>query len=292
MDAKATGGLITQRRKELGMSQGELAARLHVTDKAVSRWETGRGMPSVDLLEPLAAELGLSVSELLSGRRLAAEELPRAAGEQITQSLRRGRRMGWRGAALALVVVILAAGLYQGALAYLHYTSSVEQTDLAGLERQAADYLGRGMVDTLFQYGELTIVETEQKGDYLAALCSDGAGHWAMCVYDRDERYPDRWRANGGKRSLGAGEVDSWNFGTGGDAVIIVCGGDLPGQAAWYTFQNSGTLYACPVEGGRVLDVFFLPDNASISANGLALLDEEGRPLDGWQLSGTAEQLF
>ena len=45
MDAKATGGLIAPRRKEKNWSQGELTERLHVTDKAVSRWETGRGLP-------------------------------------------------------------------------------------------------------------------------------------------------------------------------------------------------------------------------------------------------------
>ena len=54
MDAKATGTLIAARRKEKGLSQAELAERLHVTDKAVSRWETGRGMPAIDSLEPLA----------------------------------------------------------------------------------------------------------------------------------------------------------------------------------------------------------------------------------------------
>lgn len=43
MDAKKTGELIAQRRKARGMSQGELASRLHVTDKAVSKWETGPG---------------------------------------------------------------------------------------------------------------------------------------------------------------------------------------------------------------------------------------------------------
>lgn len=82
MDAKATGGLIARRRKEKNWSQGDLAERLHVTDKAISKWETGRGLPSVDLLEPLAEALGLTVSELLSGRELTAEELPKAAGSR------------------------------------------------------------------------------------------------------------------------------------------------------------------------------------------------------------------
>ena len=80
MDAKKTGELIARRRKEQGLSQGELAERIHVTDKAVSKWETGRGMPGIDSLEPLAEVLGLSVSELLSGQRLTAEELPKTAG--------------------------------------------------------------------------------------------------------------------------------------------------------------------------------------------------------------------
>ena len=84
MDTKAVGRLIAQRRKALGLSQAELAERLHVTDKAVSKWETGRGMPAVDSLEPLAEVLGLSVSELLSGRELTAEELPFIVGVDAT----------------------------------------------------------------------------------------------------------------------------------------------------------------------------------------------------------------
>ena len=92
MDTKKTGELIAQCRKARGMSQGELASRLHVTDKAVSKWETGRGMPGIDMLEPLAEALGLSVSELLSGQRLTAEELPKAAGGQIVESMRTGVR--------------------------------------------------------------------------------------------------------------------------------------------------------------------------------------------------------
>ena len=43
------------------MSQGELASRLHVTDKAVSKWETGRGMPGIDTLEPLDSGEGAAV---------------------------------------------------------------------------------------------------------------------------------------------------------------------------------------------------------------------------------------
>ena len=67
MDAYVTGAIIRQLREEKGMTQAELAKKLSVSDKAVSRWETGRGYPDITLIEPLASALGVSVSELLAG---------------------------------------------------------------------------------------------------------------------------------------------------------------------------------------------------------------------------------
>ena len=77
-----------------------------------------------------------------------------------------------------------------------------------------------------------------------------------------------------------AGELGSWNFGNPQEAVIIFCGGDLPEEAAWYTFQNSGITYTCPIENGRVLDVFVLPDTGDISSYPEEVLDQNGDPLD------------
>lgn len=62
MDAKA---FLSQVRRSLGLTQAELAAKLHVTDKAVSRWERGIGLPDINTLEPLADALGLSLADLM-----------------------------------------------------------------------------------------------------------------------------------------------------------------------------------------------------------------------------------
>ena len=67
MDKYVTGAAIRRLREAKGLTQEELAACIHVSAKAVSKWETGRGFPDVSLLEPLAAALGISVPELLSG---------------------------------------------------------------------------------------------------------------------------------------------------------------------------------------------------------------------------------
>lgn len=67
MDIKKIADLIKTKRKEKSLTQEELAKKLNVTEKAVSRWETGRGTPDISLLLPLANVLGITVSEILSG---------------------------------------------------------------------------------------------------------------------------------------------------------------------------------------------------------------------------------
>ena len=67
MNLKQTGELIAQLRTEMGLTQVQLAQRLDVTDKAVSKWERGKSLPDVALLSRVAAELRVSVVELLSG---------------------------------------------------------------------------------------------------------------------------------------------------------------------------------------------------------------------------------
>lgn len=68
MDTNVTGRFIAELRKQKGYTQKELAEKLRVTDKAISRWETGKGFPDTSLLKPLSDSLGVSVGELLSGK--------------------------------------------------------------------------------------------------------------------------------------------------------------------------------------------------------------------------------
>ncbi|MBQ6292617.1 MAG: helix-turn-helix domain-containing protein [Lachnospiraceae bacterium] len=67
MDRYVTGPMIRRLREKRGLTQLQLAERLCVSDKAVSKWETGRGYPDITLLEALAEALGVSVTELLAG---------------------------------------------------------------------------------------------------------------------------------------------------------------------------------------------------------------------------------
>lgn len=67
MNSYVTGAAIKQLRERKGLTQAELADLIGVSSKAVSKWETARGLPDISLLHPLAAALGVSVPELMSG---------------------------------------------------------------------------------------------------------------------------------------------------------------------------------------------------------------------------------
>ena len=67
MNTYITGAAIKRLREHKGLTQQELAAQIGVSDKAVSRWETAKGLPDISLIESLAGALGVSVMELMSG---------------------------------------------------------------------------------------------------------------------------------------------------------------------------------------------------------------------------------
>lgn len=71
MDNIKTGNLIRELRKEKGITQKDLADQLHITDRAVSKWERGLCAPDIALLEPLSQILGVKISDIISGTKTA-----------------------------------------------------------------------------------------------------------------------------------------------------------------------------------------------------------------------------
>ena len=87
MDQIKIGQFISQMRKEKGLTQRQLADELLISDRTVSKWETGKGMPDVSLMMPLCEILGINVNELLSGEKLSDEEYRQKAEENIVNIL-------------------------------------------------------------------------------------------------------------------------------------------------------------------------------------------------------------
>ena len=284
MDAKATGALIAQRRKQRALSQAELAERIHVTDKAVSRWETGRGMPGLDSLEPLSKALGLSVSELLSGRELTQEELPKAAGGQIMESMKREltwKWLAWAAMAAVMVLVLGAAAVLHAQAQrereltelaererwerYAHYTGSVNPNEEAYIAETTADYFQERGRKTRFNPKSLRVREKIFLEDYMAVLLSDREGEWCLSFWQKDTVYRepenrDRYCILGGRSRIDPGTrgLAKWNFGTREQPVIVVSGAELPEEACFYECDRNGYMVKSWVDPDlrTALDIF------------------------------------
>ena len=75
MDAYVTGAAVKRLREARGLTQAELAERIGVSSKTVSKWETGKGLPDISLLQPLAGALGISLIELMNGEHITNKNI-------------------------------------------------------------------------------------------------------------------------------------------------------------------------------------------------------------------------
>ena len=95
MDQVKTGKFIASMRKAQGLTQEALGAKLGVTNKTISRWETGAYMSDIEKLQALSSLLGVSVNELLSGERIAdAERFAQKADENLVEALSKNSAFG------------------------------------------------------------------------------------------------------------------------------------------------------------------------------------------------------
>lgn len=238
-------------RAEKGVSQQALADAIYVSRSAVAKWENGLGYPSQDSFEALAAYFGVDMAFF----QTEAPETVIVKKNQVILRLSRGM--------IAAVLVLL---IIVGSVVAAFWFGSASAYDMEALGKQASEYL---------EISNLEVMLTDKRGDYMAALCRSDDGIWAMCVYDRDRLFEDRWVASGGKKSLDPGELESWNYGSPErDAVLIFCGYELSEDIIFYSFTNSGVEYTFPVNGDKVLDIVIIPDN-NHNINGSPV------PLDG-----------
>ena len=113
MDQIRIGKYIAGKRKALGLTQKQLAERLGMSDKSVSKWERGVCLPDVSVYAQLCGILGISVNEFLAGEDISRDDLPRRAEDNLIQvsaeSKRRQRRLKRIIAALTVLALITAA---------------------------------------------------------------------------------------------------------------------------------------------------------------------------------------
>ena len=117
MNQIAIGNFIGKKRKELNLTQAQLAEKLGVSNKTVSKWENGKCMPDYGVIQPLCTELGVTVSELMDGEEQAQDSIRAYDDEQILDLIKRTQALESQRETLVGIILIVM-GLALGAMSF------------------------------------------------------------------------------------------------------------------------------------------------------------------------------
>lgn len=113
MNQILTGQFIKECRKEKGLTQEQLAEKLNISPKTVSKWECGNGLPEVSLMLPLCNQLGITVNELLSGCRIDGKDYKQKAEENLLAAIKERKENKKK---IIIEVVVACISILSGAL--------------------------------------------------------------------------------------------------------------------------------------------------------------------------------
>lgn len=117
MNQETIGKFISTCRKDKGLTQMQLAEKLNITNRAVSKWETGKSIPDASIMIGLCEILDISVTELLSGERITMEKYQKKADENLVEmkkeneAANKAARVGY-GIAVILLLVLNVVNIY------------------------------------------------------------------------------------------------------------------------------------------------------------------------------------
>lgn len=263
MDNKLTGAFISQRRKELGLNQKQLAERLNITDKAVSKWETGRSAPDISMLEPLAEVLDISVVEILKGEKIEKEQIALASDEFIVKAIKKGNRK-WKAAVCTFIIVLIPVFAFAILMAlsypgydFLHsFPMNDEEKILSNVEER--------FDDVYEDIKNLHIVKEQRKGDYYFYLMQHDQGV-IMSVFHRDELFDSRIVGGGGTVSSKPNEICLYSFGELQHTINVFFGYGMTDDS--YSYYYRGIKSTKQIEDEYVLDVIIDYDHSYTNAS-------------------------
>ena len=117
MNQIAIGNFIEKKRKEQNLTQAQLAEKLGVSNKTVSKWENGKCMPDYGVIQPLCTELCVTVSELMDGEEQAQDSIRAYDDEQILDLIKRSQALESQRETLVGIILIVM-GMALGAMSF------------------------------------------------------------------------------------------------------------------------------------------------------------------------------
>lgn len=248
MNTSDIGRFISELRKEKGLTQKNLAEKLNVTDKAVSKWETGRSAPDISLLVSLSEILDVTVIEILKGERIKEESFPRIGDEVVIKTIKNNNRK--RKCSIFIAVIIMLLLFLISVLSYpaYHFFTSVSADNEKAIISQSKQY------DNIFnESGEnMKIVKTVKKGSYFFYLLqSDNST--SMRIFETDEIFEDRISIVGGGVCGAPNEISLYCSGQDDNTINVFFGYGMTDKE--YNYIYRGVRCTKPIKDELVLDV-------------------------------------
>lgn len=130
MDQIKIGNFISEKRKEAGITQSELAEKLYITDRAISKWENGNCMPDVGTIPELCKILNITINDLFSGEVVNMRDNEKKLEENLMEMARLKEEADKRLLNLELVIGFIAVFILFGAIAIVNYIEMEEWVKL------------------------------------------------------------------------------------------------------------------------------------------------------------------
>ena len=197
MNAGEFGKFLSQLRKEKGLTQLQLAEKLNVTDKAVSRWETGKNYPDIEIFEDLSKELDISISELLEGKRIEKEKLLTVSEEQVVTQIKK-RKKSNKSYKIVICIILLITlvfgyialkvnGVFDGVIynkmpCYSNDVLTI-MNNIDGYIFQRSESEGEFIIDNGFFF--INSDKTTDDIFYLSGTCENGRAFYANTLYEQ-----------------------------------------------------------------------------------------------------------
>lgn len=118
MNQVKIGQFISECRKSKNMTQAQLAEKLNITDRAISKWETGKGMPDSSIMLELCNELGITVNELLSGERISMNDYTKKMEENLLELKKSEEEKNIMLLQLEIVIGVISTVVFLGAITF------------------------------------------------------------------------------------------------------------------------------------------------------------------------------
>ena len=244
MNTSDVGKFISEMRKEKGLTQKALAEKLNVTDKAVSKWETGRSAPDIALLTPLSEALGVTVVELLQGGKIETENFPSVSDAVVVRTMKNGNKKLKRAVFIAVIITLFLISFFLLSYPMYHFFNSVPADDETAILKQS------GAFDEATE--NMEIVRTVKKGDFCFYLLQGDNGVY-MKIGQKDKIFDNRITIWGGTSSSEPNEIAQYCCGMDYMTINVFFGYGMTDSE--YSYSYRGVKCTKPIDDEFVLDV-------------------------------------